>query len=57
MRGDFPVENVREKGRGWGGWGHREVGGGQEKEPASQCARICQNYPLARRERTWAIAI
>ena len=26
------------------GWG---VGWGQTKEPASQCARFCQNYPLA----------
>ena len=33
----FPVE-----GGGWGGWG---VGWGQTKEPASQCARVCQNYP------------
>ena len=37
--GGSPVEKMRE----------REGGGegGQAKEPASQCARICQNYPLA----------
>ena len=27
---------------GWGGWGV-----GTEKEPASECTRVCQNYPLA----------
>ena len=36
--GGFPVES---KGKGWGG------GWGQAMEPASPCARVCQNYPLA----------
>ena len=34
----------KEKG-GEGGWG---VGWGQAKEPASQCARVCPNYPSAK---------
>ena len=41
--GGFPVENEG-KGEGVGsvgGWG----GDRQAKEPASQCARVCQNYP------------
>ena len=41
----FPVENEG-KGEGWGGVGGG-VGWGQAKEPASPCARVCQNYPLA----------
>ena len=36
----LPVE-IEGKGRG-----ARRVGGGQAKEPASQCARVCQNYPF-----------
>ena len=42
--GGFPLE-IEGK---WGG--HQEGGGvgwGQAKELASQCARVCQNYPLA----------
>ena len=35
---------MREMERGWGGWGARW---GQAKEPASQCARVCRNGPLA----------
>ena len=42
--GGFPVEN-KGKGEWGGGWGG--VGWGPAKEPASQCARVCQNYPLA----------
>ena len=38
------MENERKRGRGWGGWA---VGWGPAKELASQCARVCQNYPLA----------
>ena len=42
-------------GAGSGGWWGKEVEGGglvgwgwgQAKEPASQCARVCQKYPLA----------
>ena len=46
MGGGFPVV-FWARGKGVGRWG-REVGGqGQTKEPASQCARVCQNYPLA----------
>ena len=41
----FPVEN---EGKGEGGGEGGGVGWGQAKEPASQCARICQNYPLAK---------
>ena len=37
---------IREKGRGEGG-GWWVVGWGQPKELASQCTRVCQNYPLA----------
>ena len=44
MAGGFPVEN-EEKGKGVGRVAG--VGWGQVKEPASQCARVCQNYPLA----------
>ena len=40
--GGFPVGN-EEKGRGWARWG---VGWGLANEPASQCALVCQNYPL-----------
>ena len=36
----FPVEK-KGKGEGVG------LGSGQAKEPASQCARVCENYPLA----------
>ena len=32
---------MREKGKGVGGWWW-----GQAKEQPSQCARVCQNYPL-----------
>ena len=39
----FAVE-YEGKGEGVGRVG---VGWGQAKEPASQCARLCQNYPLA----------
>ena len=39
----FPVEN---EGKGEGS-GEGGVGWGQAKEPASQCTRVCQNYPLA----------
>ena len=39
-RGGSPVDT---EGKG-GGWG---LGWGQAKEPTSQCARVCQNYPLA----------
>ena len=42
--GLFPVENMGNGDTGWGGWG---VGWGLAKEPASQCARVCRNYPLA----------
>ena len=42
--GGFPVENEGSVvGGGFGGEGGWE----QAKELASQCARICQNYPLA----------
>ena len=41
--GWFPVEN---EGKGEGG-GEGGVGWGQAEEPASQCARVCQTYPLA----------
>ena len=34
------VRKMRERVYGWGG-------GRQAKEPASQCARVCQNYPPA----------
>ena len=37
----FPLEN---KGKGEGGGGG--LGWGPAKEPASQCARFCQNHPL-----------
>ena len=41
--GGFPVEN-----EGKGKVGRVEgVGWGQAKEPASQCARVCPNCPLA----------
>ena len=39
---DFPVENLREKGKGVGRLG----GGGQAQELASHRARVCQNDPL-----------
>ena len=39
--GGFVVAN---EGKGWGGWG---VGWEQAKEPASQCAHVCQSYPFA----------
>ena len=39
--GGFPVENEGKGERGG------RVGLGQSKEPASQHARVCQNYPLA----------
>ena len=39
-----PEAPLEERGRGLGGWG---VGWGPAKEPASHCARVCQNYPLA----------
>ena len=35
------------RGRGEGGGEGGGVGWGQAKEPASQCARVCQNYPVA----------
>ena len=38
------LQKKKEGEGGWGGWGVRW---GPAKEPASQCARICQNYPLA----------
>ena len=38
----FPVKN---KGQREGG-GEGAVGWGQAKEPAIECARVCQNYPL-----------
>ena len=38
-------EELREKGAKVVGRVGRE--GGAAKEPASQCARVCQNYPLA----------
>ena len=38
--GGLPVEN---EGKGEGGG----EGGDRQKEAASQCARVCQNYPLA----------
>ena len=41
--GGFPAKNEGE-GEGWEGEGW---GGRQAKEPASPCACICQNYPLA----------
>ena len=40
--GGFPVENVKGKGSGEG----RGVVWELAKEPASQCACVCQNYPL-----------
>ena len=42
--GDLPWEN---EGKGGGGGEGEGVGSGPAKEPASQCARVCQNYPLA----------
>ena len=44
----FPVERGGQ-GEGVGREGVGRVGGGwgQAKEPASQCARVCQNYLLA----------
>ena len=42
-RVQVPVEK-RGKGKGGGRWG---VGWGKAKGPASQCARVCQNYGLA----------
>ena len=39
--GGSPVENEGKREGGGEGWG------GPAKEPASQCARVCQNYPLA----------
>ena len=44
FRGVVFLWKIREKGKGKGrvgGWGGRPA-----KEPASQCARICQNYLL-----------
>ena len=38
------MENEGQGERGGGGLG---VGWELGKEPASQCARVCQNYPLA----------
>ena len=42
--GVFPVEN---EGKGELGGEGGGGGVGQAKEPASQCARVCQSYPLA----------
>ena len=42
--GGFPLEN---EGQGEGGGEVEGAGWGQAKKPASQCARVCQNYPLA----------
>ena len=42
--GRFSAEN---EGKGEGGGEEGWVGWGQAKEPASQCIRVCQNYPLA----------
>ena len=41
LGGWFACGKMREKGKGWGG-----VGWGPAKEPASQCARVCGNYPV-----------
>ena len=40
--GGFPVENEGEGGQGWG------TVGGLAKEPASQCASVCQNSPFSK---------
>ena len=40
--GGWPVGR---RGEGWGGWGARR---GKVKEPASQCARICQHNPFSK---------
>ena len=41
----FPVENEEKTGRVWGRW---RLGWGQPKKPARQCARVCQNYLVAK---------
>ena len=40
--------HVANKGKGEGGGDGGGAGWGQAKEPASQCARVCQDYLLAK---------
>ena len=40
--GGFPVENIREEGRGGGGLGV----GGTGKETGKSMRKLCRNYPL-----------
>ena len=42
VSGGFLCGERGKRGRGRGGWG-------PAKEPASQCAHVCQNYPLVSR--------